>query len=70
MLASPILNPIEPSIALLSPVKMLSAFSSAKLTKKVLARLGKEALLAGNVASAAICALETALAISQPLSCE
>jgi hypothetical protein len=65
--ASPILNPIEPSIAPLSPLKTPSAFSSGRLTKKLLASFGKEAALAGKDATAVIWALEAALAISQPL---
>jgi hypothetical protein len=64
------LKPIEPSIAPLSPLKTPSAFSSARLTKKVLASPGKEALLAGNDATAVIWALEAASVVSQPLSWE
>src|SRR5260221_10673650 len=68
--ASPVLNPIEPSIAPPSPLKTPSAFSSGRLIKKVLALFGKEAALAGKDATAVIWALEAASAISQPLSWE
>jgi hypothetical protein len=64
------LNPIEPSIPPPLLLKTPSAFSSAKLTKKRSASSGKEALLVGRVASAAICVFETASAVSQLLSCE
>jgi hypothetical protein len=69
-LASPTLNPIEPSIAPLSPLKTPSAFSSAGLMVKLLGSPGKEAALAGNDATAVIWAVETALAVSQSLSSE